>query len=133
MGKGRKMKLANGEVFMAWDAIDKLMQEKLPVRVGMGLAKIRTVLFPAYKEISEVRDSLIKVHGDDLPNGQKGLTTPNNPDGKPASPGWDAFVEANAILMNTERDEDFTISKVKLPEIEIEGTVILALEKFIEV
>ena len=143
------MKLSNGEVFSAWDGLDKIMQEKLPVKVSMGLAKVRTALFPAYKEISEVRDSLIKVHGDNQPNGQKGLTGPNNPDKKPVSPGWDAFVEAHGILMNTERTEDFTIGKVKLPEtvaatcdkchhnmdrpFEIEGAVVLALEKFIEV
>ena len=143
------MKLTNGEVFVAWDGLDRIMQEKLPVKVGMGLAKIRTAILPAYKEILEVRDSLIKTHGDDQPNGQKGLVGPNNPDGKEISKGWEAFIEAHNTLMNVERDEDFTISKVKLTEtvaatcdkchhnmdkpFEISGVVILALEKFIEV
>lgn len=143
------MKLSNGEVFVAWDGLDRIMQEKLPVKVSMGLAKIRTAIMPAYREISEVRDSLIKAHGEDQPNGQKGLTGPNNPDGKPVSPGWGAFMEAHNTLMNVEREEDFTITPVKLPEtvaatcdkcnhnmdrpFEIEGAVILALEKFIEV
>ncbi len=143
------MKLSNGEVFVAWDGLDRIMQERLPVKVSMGLARIRTAIFPAYKEIAEVRDNLVKMHGEDLPNGQKGLVGPGNPEGKPASPGWPAFVEANTTLMNTEREEDFTIEKVKLPDkvsyicssckhveertFEIEGAVIIALEKFIEV
>ena len=142
------MKLTNGEVFIAWDGLDKIMRERLPVKVSMGLVKIRTAIFPAYKEILEVRDSLIKTHGEDNPNGQKGIQGPNS-SGKEISPGWDAFSNAHDTLMDVERDEDFTITIVKLPEkvaatcdkchhnmdkpFEIEGVVILALEKFVEV
>lgn len=134
------MKLNNGEIFNAWDALNKLTPEgtKFPVMVSMGIVKLRTKLSDPYKEIEEVRNGLIKTYGK-----EEGGQTRVDPEYE----GFPKFVEEFNELMAQE--VEVVIEKVKLPEkvattcdkckhnmdkmLEIEPSVLMALEKFVEV
>ena len=134
------MKLNNGEIFNAWEALNKLTPEgtKFPVRVSMAIVKLRTKLSEPYKEIEEVRNGLIKTYGK-----EEGGQTRVDPEYE----GFPKFVEEFNELMAQE--VEVVIEKVKLPEkvattcdkckhnmdkmLEIEPSVLMALEKFVEV
>ena len=141
------MKLNNGEIYGAWQSLGKLMPEKFPVRVSMGLAKLRGKLQQPYKEIEEVRNGLIQKYGKKEEDGGIGIVGPNDPKGRPISPNWEKFAEEFNELMAQEGE--VTCDKVKLPEkvaatcdkcnhnmdkmLEIEPNILMFLEKFIEV
>ena len=134
------MKLNNGEIYNAWDALNKLTPEgtKFPVMVSMGIVKLRTKLSDPYKEIEEVRNGLIKTYGK-----EEGGQTRVDPEYE----GYPKFIEEFNELMAQE--VELVIDKVKLPEkvaatcdkcshnmdkmLEIEPSVLMALEKFVEV
>lgn len=134
------MKLNNGEIFDAWVALNKLTPEgtKFPVKVSLGIVKLRTALRDKYGEIEEVKNGLIKTHGEEK-DGQISV----NPKGE----GFKKFVEEMEELMSQE--VEVVIDKVKLPEkvaatcdkcshnmdkmLEIEPGVLESLEKFVEV
>ena len=141
------MELTNADILTAQPSLDKLMSLKFPVRASMALVKLNTALSTPFKEINTVRESLIKKHGEDLGNNNIGLTAPNNPENKPQSPGWNAFIlEFNELMMDKVNVE---FTPVKLPEyvaatcdkcnhnmdrlLEIEPIILASLEKFIEV
>ena len=141
------MELTNADILIAQPSLNKLMEQKFPVKTSMALVKLNTALSIPFKEINTVRESLIKKHGEDLGQGNIGLTAPNNPEGKPQSPGWDAFVLEFNELMEAKVEIEFVT--VKLPEhiagtcdkcnhnmdrlLEIEPIILASLEKFIEV
>ncbi len=134
------MKLNNGEIYSAWDALNRLTPEgtKFPVKVSLGIVKLRTKLGEPYKEIEEVRNGLIKTHGKEE-DGQIKV----DPEGE----NFEKFVEEMNELFAQEVEVVF--DKVKLPEkvaatcdkcshnmdkmLEIEPSVLMALEKFVEV
>ena len=141
------MELTNADILTAQPSLNKLMEQKFPVKTSMALVKLNTALSIPFKEINTVRDGLIKKHGEDLGQGNIGLTAPNNPENKPQSPGWNAFVlEFNELMMDKVNVE---FTHVKLPEyvaatcdkcghnmdrlLEIEPIILASLEKFIEV
>ena len=141
------MELTNADILTAQPSLNKLMEKKFPVRASMALVKLNTALSTPFKEINTVRESLIKKHGEDLGQGNIGLTAPNNPENKPQSPGWNAFVLEFNELMEAKVEVEFI--PVKLPEhiaatcdkcshnmdrlLEIEPIILASLEKFIEV
>lgn len=134
------MELNNGEIFSAWDALNRLTPEgtKFPVKVSLGIVKLRTKLSDAYKEIEEVRNGLIKTYGEEK-DGQIMVD--------PKGENLPKFVEEMNELFAQEVEVVF--DKVKLPEVvaltcdkcshnmdkmlEIEPSVLGALEKFVEV
>ena len=134
------MKLKNGEIFSAWEALNKLTPEgtKFPVMVSMGIVKLRTKLSDPFKEIEEVRNGLIKTYGK-----EEGGQTRVDPEYE----GYPKFIEEFNELMAQE--VELVIDKVKLPEkvaatcdkcshnmdkmLEIEPSVLQALEKLVEV
>jgi len=63
------MKLKNGEIFNAAQPLSKLMDEKFPVKVSLGLAKLVNKLNVELKAIEEVRQGLVKRYGKEV-NGQ---------------------------------------------------------------
>ncbi len=137
------MKLSNGEIFDAWEALNKLTPEgtKFPVKVSLGIVKLRTKLRDFYKEIEEVRNGLVKTYG------VVDVENPNNVNVDSNSKNFPKFVSEMEELMNQEQEVVF--EKVKLPEkvastcdkcshnmdkmLEIEPSVLMALEKFVEV
>ena len=134
------MKLNNGEIFSAWDALNRLTPEgtKFPVKVSLGIVKLRTKLSDSYKEIEEVRNGLVKTYGEE----KDGQTIVDSKD-----KNYPKFVdEMNELFA---QEAEVVIEKVKLPEkvastcdkcshnmdkmLEIEPSVLMALEKFVEV
>lgn len=135
------MKLNNGEIFNAREPLSKLMEQKFPVKVSYGLAKLANKLNDQLKVIDNVRNGLIKTYGEaDRDNPQQIMV-------KPESENFPKFVEEMNELFSQEVEVVF--DKVKLPEkvastcnachhnmdkmLEIEPSVLMALEKFVEV
>lgn len=122
------MKLTNGEIFNSREPLRQLLGMKFPVKVAYGLAKLASKLQDQYQIIEEVRNGLIKTYGED-----KGGRLTIEPDNK----NFPKFVSEVEELMN--QGIEIVFSKVCLPEkvdertIEIEPTVLMALDKFIEV
>lgn len=122
------MKLTNGEIFGAWEALLKLMAERFPVKTAYGLAKLANKLQDQYQIIEGVKNGLIKTYGKE--EGEQIKVDPT-------SENFPKFVSEVEELMNQE--VEIVLSKVCLPEkvdertIEIEPTVLMALEKFVEV
>ena len=137
------MKLQNGEIFMAWDALNKLTPEgtKFPVKVSMAIVHLRTKLETPYREIEEVRNGLIKTYGTPDKENSQNISV------KPNCEGFDKFAEEIRELM--EQEVEVTFEKVKLPEkvastcdkcshnmdrmLEVEPNVLMALEQFVEI
>ena len=135
------MKLTNGDIFMAREPLAKLMENKFPVKVSYNLAKMANKLNEQLKVIDEVRNGLIKTYGKPDKENPQQLTVGQD------SKEFPKFMEEFAELMNQEVEVVF--EKVKLPEkvaatcdkcnhnmdksLEIEPSVLMALEKFIEV
>ena len=101
------MKLNNGEISIAWDALNKLTPEgtKFPVKVSLGIVKLRTKLSDPYKEIEEVRNGLIRTYGEEK-DGQIRVESD--------SENFPKFVEEMNELFAQEVEVVF--EKVKLPE-----------------
>jgi len=132
------MQLKNGEIFGAAQPLSKLMDEKFPVKVSFGLAKLANKLNVELKAIEEVRQGLIKRYGAEK-DGQLSIDQ--------ASENYAPFVEALNELFDQEVEVVF--DKVKLPEkvattcdkcshnmdkmLEIEPGILVALEKFVTV
>ena len=132
------MKLKNGEIFGAAQPLSKLMDEKFPVKTSLGLAKLANKLNEELKSIEEVRQGLIKRYGAEE-DGQLKVD--------PKSDNFPAFMEALNELFDQEVEVVF--EKVKLPEkvaatcdkcshnmdkmLEIEPSILVALEKFVDV
>jgi len=125
------MKLLNGEIFDAREPLQKLANKELPVKVAYDLAKMVNKLNEELKAIDEVRNGLVKKYGevDKESSGQISI--------KPESGNYSKFVEGITELMNQE--VEVVIGKVKLPQevdgitLQIEPSVLMALEKFIDV
>ena len=133
------MKLTNGDIFTAREPLQGLLGEKFPVRTAYGLAKLSSKLNEQLRVIEEVRNGLIKKYGERDDKGNFSV--------KQDSENWVKFVEEFNELMAQE--VELVLEKVKLPEkvaatcdkcnhnmdkmLEIEPSILVALEKFIEV
>lgn len=125
------MKFTNGEIFMAKEPLQKLMEQKFPVKVAYGLAKLSNKLNDQFKVIDEVRNGLIKTYGEVDPENPRQITV------KPESEGFQKFADEMDELFAQEVEVVF--EKVKLPQevdgnqLQLEPNILMALEKFIEV
>ena len=135
------MKLNNGEIFNSKEPLRNLMEQKFPVKVAYGLAKLANKLNDQLKVIDEVRNGLIRTYGvADKDNPRQIRVSPD-------SEGFPKFVEETEELMKQEIEVVF--EKVTLPEkvattcdkcshnmdkmFEIEPSVLMALGKFVDV
>jgi len=115
------------------------MEQKFHVKVSYNLAKLAQKLDGPTKVVDETRKALVQKHGKSEKGGQPTI--------QPNTPAMEAFSEEWAVLMTEEVEVD--CEKVKLPDkiastcdkchhnmdkpYEIEGVVLLSLDKFIEV
>jgi hypothetical protein len=134
------MKVTNGTIFSAREPLRILLGQKFPVMVSYKLAKMAHVVQDQLHIITETRNALIEKHGT-KEKGKPGKTVPPN------TPAMEAFSKELAELL--ELEVELKIEKVKLPEkvaatcdkchhnmdrpLEIEPSILLALEDFIEV
>ncbi|KKN22965.1 hypothetical protein LCGC14_0909680 [marine sediment metagenome] len=135
------MKLNNGEIFNAREPLGKLIEQKFPVGVSYGLAKMSSKLNDQLKVIDDVRNGLIRTYGKPDPENAQQIKV--NPEGE----DFQKFASELNELFSQEVEVVF--EKVKLPEkvaatcdkcshnmdkmLEIEPSVLMALDKFIEV
>ena len=120
------MKLTNGEIFNAKEPLQKLLQEKLPVKASYGLAKLASKLHDQLEVIEKVRNGLIQTHGEQDPE------NPQQTRIVPGSGNWSKFAEEYGELMSQTIEIVFDV--VTLPDtLEVEPAVLMALDKFIRV
>ena len=135
------MKLTNGDIWGSQDPLKVLIGLKFPVMVSYKLAKLAMKLNEQFKVIEEVRQGLIKKYGE--ADKENSLNISIKQDGE----NFPKFVEEFNELMTQE--VEVVIEKVKLPEkvaatcdkcnhnmdksFEIEPSILIALDKFIEV
>lgn len=133
------MKLNNGEIFNAKVPLQKLLQERLPVKVCYALATLAKSLNEQYLIIEQVRNKLVQEHGTPDP------TNPSNilvlaamvveKDGVKTTvinPEHAKFIEAANELFTQEVEVNFEV--VELPDtLETDAATLIALEKFVKV
>ena len=128
------MKLTNGEIFNAKEPLQKLLAEKLPVKIAFGLAKTAMKLDGPLTAINQVRQGLFKPHGDFDSTQKKYTVKPYIDDGKGKAirnPKAEEFEKEMEELMAQETE--IVIDVVKLPDtLEIEPRILMALEKFVK-
>jgi len=137
------VKLKNGEIFSAVDALGKLtpVGTKFPVKVSLAIVKLSTKLADPYREIEEVRQGLFKTYGE---------VDPENPQQIKVDPKGEKYPKFISELNELfDQEVEIVFEKVKLPEkvaatcdkcnhnmdkqFEIEPVILMALEKFVEV
>jgi len=120
------VKLANGEIFNAKEPLQKLMQEKFPVKVSYGLAKLAAQLDAQLGVIEKVRQGLIETYGEKDPDNPTQIRV------TPGMGGFSKFAEEYGELMSQETEIVFEV--VTLPDtLEVEPTVLMALDKFVKI
>jgi len=120
------VKLTNGEIFNAKEPLDKLLSEKLPVKTSYGLAKLAAKLNDQLQVIEKVRNGLIQTYGEQDPD------NPMQTRVLPQSGGFPKFMGELGELMNQEVEIVFDV--VTLPDtLEVEPSVLMALDKFIKI
>ena len=133
------MKLTNGEIYNAKEPLEKLLKERLPVKVSYGLARLATTLEDQLKVIGTVRQGLFKTYGDPNPQNMTQLRClpgieEKDEDGNTVivpNPKFPKFMDENSELMSQE--VEIVIDVVTLPDtLEVEPAVLMALYKFIK-
>ena len=120
------MKLTNGEIYNAREALEKLTQAKLPLRASYELAMMATKLRNQIMVIEKLRLGLLQTYGD------KDGDNPNQLKINPQSEKFPQFAKELGELMTIEVDID--IEAVTLPDtLEVEPATLMALDKFIKV
>ena len=108
------MKLSNGEIYRAYQALVELGKVKLPVRTSLDVAVITNKLEPAAKVISGEDEKLIKKYSEkDEITGQTGI--------KRSSSKMALYLKDLDVVLDPVCADDFNIKKIKLPE-KIAGT-----------
>ena len=120
------MKLTNGEIFNAKEPLQKLLTEKLPVKVSYGLAKLAAKLNDQLQVIEKVRQGLITTYGEQDPDNPMQIRVDSQ------SEGFQKFAEEYGELMAQEVEIVFEV--VTLPDtLEVEPATLMALDKFIKI
>jgi len=120
------MKVTNGDIFNAREALQTLMKERLPVKVSYWLARLARKLNDQLTIIEEVRQGLVKQYGEPDEKGE-------NIQIQPGSKNMGPFLADLNELMGQEVELDSDIIKLPGDGFSIEPSVLLALDKFIEV
>jgi len=120
------VKLTNGEIFNAREPLEKLIQEKMPVKVSYGLAKLAAKLNDQLQVVEKVRQGLIQTYGEKDPDNPMQIRV------DPQSEGFPKFAEEYGELMTQETE--IVIEVVTLPDtLEVEPATLMALDKFVKV
>ena len=120
------MKLSNGEIFNAREPLQRLVAERLPVRVSYGLAKLAAKLNDQFQVIEQVRQGLIKTYG------EQDKDNPNRVSVNPTSDKYPKFLAEYGELMRQE--VEVVVDVVSIPyTLDIEPSVLMALDKFIKI
>lgn len=120
------MKLTNGEIFNARKPLEKLLQEKFPVKVSYGLAKIAQKLNDQLQVIEKVRQGLFQTYGQ--PNPENPIQLRLNPESENYSK---AMAELGELMA---QEVEIVFDVVELPDtLEVEPAILMALDKFIKV
>lgn len=137
--KNKDSKLVNGDIFEASDSFQKLVAMDFPIPDAIALRELVQKLDGPLKIIIDMRNGLIRKHGQDAlkVSGQLEIIGPNDKKRRPMSKSFPSFAKAITELMNQEVKLDF--KKVKLPS-KVDGEPIKLsvldldrLEKFVEV
>ena len=125
------MKLTNGEIFSAKKPLEKLLDKELPVKTSYGLAKLAHILNDQLQVMDKVIQGLRKTYG---------TPDPRNPGQFNVLPEIEGVTNPQAVKFNEEINElmaqeiELVIEMVTLPDtLEVEPSVLMALEKFIKV
>lgn len=132
-------KLINGDVFTVMPVLLKLGEMAFGVDDSIKLRKLRQTLAPFQEVIEDIRNGLVRKHGQEAlkGSGQLEIISPNDPKGRPMSKSWPKFMEESNELMNKEIEVDF--KKLKLPSkiddkpIPLSANDLDRIEVFIEV
>ena len=127
------MKITNGEIYNALVAkppelspLEKLLAEKLPVKVSYPLARLTSRMKEQLQIIEKVRQGLLKTYGEPSKENPQQIIINNT------SENYSKFVTEIGELLAL--DIEIVFEKVMLPDtLEIEPTVLMALDKFIKV
>jgi hypothetical protein len=120
------VKITNGEIYNDLrPALGKLIQIKLPVKTAFAVARFVSKVQELVTTIENVRNNLISQYGE---TDERTLRPIINQ----ASQNWEAFVsEYNALM---EIEVELPDTKIIIPDgVELEASVLLQLEKFVEV
>ncbi len=125
------MKLTNGDIYAAREPLQHLMEEKLPVKVAYGLAKLGSKLNEQFQVIEQVRNGLIQTYGaEDPDNPQQWKVEPIGEKGQKFTE------EINELFA---QEVEVVVEQVTLPEmvdgvaLQVEPQILMALEKFVTV
>lgn len=120
------MELTNQEIFNAKEPLEKLLQEKLPVKTSYGLAKLAAKLNDQLGVIDKVRQGLFQTYGEPDPDNAMRLRV------DPQSENFPKFASEIGELMTQE--VEIVFDPVVLPDtLEVEPATLMLLEKFIKV
>jgi len=131
------MKVTNGDIFNSGESLGMLSRMRLPVLVSLQVAKLSSKLNETTRIIEGVRNGLVNTYGQQQESGEVVVVFPNDPLNRPVSPDWEKFVTEFNELMSQEVELD--VGKIKLPQevdgksLQIEPSILIALEKFIDV
>ena len=131
------MKVTNGDILNSGVSLSMLSGMRLPVLVSLQVAKLTIKLKEPLAVIENVRNGQINQYGQQQGSGEVSVIVPNDPLGRPVSPGWEKFASEFNELITQEVEID--VGKIKLPQevdgkpLQIEPSILIALEKFIEV
>jgi hypothetical protein len=139
------MKVTNGDIFGAKDAMAKVLNLDLPARTSLQLVKLGSALNKMLEDIEVVRVKLVQKYGVQDPKTGDFKVAPTismpAPDtGEPQvipNPEWPGFSKEYQDLMDQE--EEIAMEKVQIPE-EVNGKPVIisamtigALEMFVEI
>jgi len=120
------VKLTNGEIFNAKKPLEKLLQEKLPVKASYGLAKIAQKLNDQLQVIEKVQKGLFQTYGE--PDKENPMRLKLNPESENFSK---AMAELGELMM---QEIEIVFDVVTLPDtLEVDAATLIALDKFIKV
>ena len=131
------MKVTNREISNSRESLGILSRVKLPILVSLQVAKVASKLNEPMEVIENVRNGLVNQYGQQQGSKETVVIMPNDLLNRPISPDWEKFVGEFNELMSQEVEID--IEKIKLPQevdgkpLQIEPSILIALEKFIDV
>ena len=126
------MQFMNGEIYGAVQALIKLSEKELPVKIAYWLARLSGKLNEPYKAINTVKNGLVTKYGTAT---AQGLTI------EPEDANWEAFTKDYNELMSEEIELDISpvVIPIILPEkiggelLSIPFNILVSLEKFVTI
>ncbi len=123
------MKLTNEEVYKAREPLEKLLQERYPVKVSYRLAILARKINSQCEILDTIKNGLVETYG------EADKDNPNHLEVKPESENFPKFIGEMDELFAQELE--IVLEKITLPteidgkEICIEPNILLELEKLV--